>query len=141
LYTWTFNSVQYTPIDITEVGTKKTVLDCNPYSKYIGYFLVQEISAGITKVRVLSLDWTSDPIDVTVYPVLSSTDSMMMNGAVLMQGNTSYGYFAIQTMNIYKVTSNFSYKTAALYYSGRNFGNCIAQEASSSNQAFYATGL
>jgi hypothetical protein len=59
-----------------------------------------------------------------------------MIAAALMMGNSSYGYFSMQTMNIYSPSSNFSYPTAAIYYSNRNFGGCVGRENNSDNQNF-----
>jgi hypothetical protein len=81
-----------------------------------------------TNIRQEALDWSSDPIDVTVYPVLGSADSMVMTAAVLMAGNYSYGYFVLQTINIFTAPNNFLYPTAVIYYSSRHFQSCISSE-------------
>jgi hypothetical protein len=85
------------------------------------------MKAGSTSVRIHSLDWDTDPIEITVYPVLNSSSAMSNTASVLMQGYTSYGYFAMHSNNIFAPPNNFSYTTAAIYYSNRNFGSCVSR--------------
>ncbi len=140
LFTYTVTNDNQNTLDFKTPGTMKTILDCNPFSGFITWFLVQEVTSGETKVRVISLD-QGETIDITVYPVVSSTSEMTITAASLMTGNTSYSYFAMLTKNIFTNPSNFPFKTAAIYYSSRNFGSCISQESSSLNQSYLSGGL